>query len=234
MYNKEDRDIVEHLLDCYPEEGCGILLNKRGKVVWIPCKNEAEDKLNNFKIPAEDYIKATLQGDIYAIVHSHPDSDKGPSENDIASSNFLGVPYIVFTLPEIQKFTHNPIKKSNPLLGRTYDFGTNDCYSLVRDYYREKLNIELSAINFEDNWWNKGLNYFDDLYEAFGWYEVETPQEHDMIIFSVLSNIPNHCGVYLGEGLFLHHAENRLSCRESIYSGWSKHITRYIRCKQFA
>ena len=120
------------------------------------------------------------------------------------------------------------------MLGRTYDFGTNDCYSLVRDYYREKLNIELSAINFEDNWWNKGLNYFDDLYEAFGWYEVETPQEHDMIIFSVLSNIPNHCGVYLGEGLFLHHAENRLSCRESIYSGWSKHITRYIRCKQFA
>jgi len=233
VYSKEDKEIVEYFIDCYPEEGCGILLNQRGKLKWVPCTNVAEDKENSFKIDPGEYIKASLSGEIYAIIHSHPDSTEGPSEKDIATSNFLNIPYIVFTIPELKKFTHVPKYKEAPLLGRTYEFGKNDCYSLVRDYYREKLGIILPSIEFEDDWWEKGLNYFDDLYESFGFIEVEEPEVHDVITFNVYSNIPNHCGIYLGEGLFLHHAENRLSCRESIYSGWNKYIKRYNRCKQF-
>lgn len=233
VYNKSDKEILEHLVSCYPEEGCGIILNKRGKLKWIPCKNDAEDPLNYFKIPAEEYIKASMMGDIYAIVHSHPDDENGLSEKDIAVSNFLGIPYIAYSVPGFTKFIHTPEKKDTPLLGREYDFGTNDCYSLVRDYYRIKLNTIIPAIEFEDNWWLKGLNYFDDLYDSFGFIEVEEPKEHDVIIFSVLSKVPNHCGIYLGEGIFMHHAENRLSCRESLYSGWNKNITRYMRCKKF-
>lgn len=233
MYSKEDKEIIEHLLDCYPEEGCGIILNVRGKLKWIPCDNIAEDKLNTFKIDPTEYVKAKLMGDIHAIVHSHPDSTDGPSEKDIVTSNFLSIPYIVFTVPELQKFTHIPEYKEVPLLGRTYEFGKHDCWSLVRDYYRANLDITLPTLNFEDDWWEKGLNYFDDLFDSFGFVEVEEPKINDVIIFNVYSQIPNHCGVYIGEGLFMHHAENRLSCRESLYSGWNKYIKRYIRCKQF-
>ena len=82
---------------------------------------------------------------------------------------------------------------------------------------------------FEDDWWENGLNYFDDLFEDFGFIEVEEPQKNDIIVFSIRSNIPNHCGVYLGEGVFMHHAEHRLSCRESLYPFWVKNITRYCR-----
>ena len=43
LYSEEDKEILKHLLDAYPEEGCGILQNKKGKLVWIPSTNEAEN-----------------------------------------------------------------------------------------------------------------------------------------------------------------------------------------------
>ena len=132
MYNKNDKEILEYLVSCYPEEGCGIILNKKGKLKFIPCKNEAEDPFNYFKIPAEEYIKASMLGDIHAIVHSHPDDEEGLSEKDIATSNFLGITYIAYSVPGFTKFVNVPNREAKPLLGRDYNFGTNDCWSLVR------------------------------------------------------------------------------------------------------
>ena len=86
---------------------------------------------------------------------------------------------------------------------------------------------------FEDDWWEKGFNYFDDLFESYGFTEVDSPKIGDALIFKVFSNVPNHCGVYIGEDMFLHHAVNRLSCRESLHSGWGIHLHRIVRCNQF-
>ena len=84
-------------------------------------------------------------------------------------------------------------------------------------------------MKFKDDWWEEGLNYFDDLFDRFGFIEVEEPQRGDIIIFKIYNNTPNHCGVYLEEDIFMHHAENRLSCRESLYPFWIKNILRYAR-----
>lgn len=223
--------MIEHLLNEYPREGCGILLNKRGKLEWMPCKNVAEND-EEFRIAAEDYIKASLSGDIHAIVHSHPDGSCLPSEADKQASDFLGIPYWIYSLPDCELFVYEPKERKAPLLGKEYRFGQNDCYSLVRDYYKQ-LDIDLPTIPFEDDFWLKGINYFDDLQESFGFVTVAEPQEHDMVIFSVMSDIPNHCGVYVGEDIFMHHAVDRLSCRESLHSFWGRYVTRYIRCKKF-
>ena len=50
-------------------------------------------------------------------------------------------------------------------------------------------------------------------------------QEGDLIIFTITAQVGNHCGVYLGDDIFYHHAENRISCRESIYPFWKKYIS---------
>jgi len=225
-------DILLHLNQEYPREGCGIVLNKRGTLEYVPCENVAEGD-EEFKISAQDYIRASLKGDIHAIVHSHPDGSCEPSEADINASNFLGIPYWIYSVPYNKEYIYSPEKLAKPLLGKTYEFGKNDCYSLTRDYYYTKLGITLPSIPFEDNFWEKGINYFDDLQHTFGFVTVEEPKEHDMIIFNVMSDIPNHCGIYIGEDNFLHHAVDRLSCRESLHSIWGRFITRYIRCKQF-
>ena len=229
LVSYKEGDIVAYLQGCYPEEGCGILLNKRVKLELIPCNNDAEDPYNDFKINTTDYVKAQLMGDIYAIVHSHVDASPEPSEADIKSSDFLGIPYIIYSIPSYEKYTYTPVIADIPLTGRTYNFGENDCYSLVRDYYRKEFDITLPSIEFEDNWWDKGLNYFEDCVEPFGFKDVDTPQKGDMIIFKVYGNIPNHCGIYLEEDVMLHHAENRLSCRESLYPFWIRHLVRFIR-----
>lgn len=227
-----EAEILLHLNSEYPREGCGLILNKRGKLHYIACDNVAEDE-EEFKISSSDYIRASLQGDIHAIVHSHPDASPEPSDWDKKASNFLGVPYWIYSTPTNQKVVYEPEKKAKPLLGKEYEFGKNDCYSLVRDYYYIELGLKLPAIPFEDDFWLKGINYFDELQESFGFVTVEEPQPHDMVIFNVISDIPNHCGIYLGEDVFLHHAVDRLSCRESLHSFWGKYVTRYIRCKQF-
>ena len=234
MLDNEDKKIINDLFEVYPEEGCGLLINKKGKIVWKFCENIAENKKETFQIDPKEYIKARLSGDIYAIIHSHPDISCKPSEADIRASDHLGIPYIIYSLPDAEKYVYTPKNLSNPLLGREYEFGKYDCWSLVRDYYRQELDIELPMLKFEYDWWDKDLDYFGDLYESFGFIKVEEPQTHDVILFQVTGGVPNHCGVYLKEELFMHHAENRLSCRESLYSPiWRNNIVGYCRCKQF-
>jgi len=228
-----DKEIVKDLFEDYPNEGCGLLLNKKGKLVWKHCENVAENPEEDFVISPKEYAKAALVGDIHAIVHSHPNATCEPSESDIKASNFLEIPYIIYSLPEVDKFVYTPAKIRQPLIGRDYLFGKYDCYSLLRDYYTETYDIELPKTVFEDDWWEKGFNYFDDLFESYGFTEVNSPKIGDALIFKVFSNVPNHCGVYIGEDMFLHHAVNRLSCRESLHAGWGIHLHRIVRCNQF-
>ena len=225
---RED-SIYLDLMEVYPEEGCGLLVNKKGKIEWMSCRNVSDNPEESFHIDASDYIKARLQGDIYAIVHSHPDFSCEPSEADKKASDFLGIPYIIYSLPDFEKYEYIPKRLSNELLGRDYNFGSSDCYSLARDYYFQEFNINLPTIQCEDDWWEQGLDYFGDLFENFGFEEVEDPQIGDGILFKVFCNVENHCGIYLGEDIFLHHAVNRLSCRESLHPMWIKHKTRFIR-----
>ena len=59
--------------------------------------------------------------------------------------------------------------------------------------------------------------------------KVDTPEKNDVLIFKVRSNTANHCGVFLGNDVFYHHAENRLSCRENLYPFWAEHLVGIYR-----
>ena len=222
-------DMLNHLQEVYPEEGCGIIINKRGTKEWMPCTNQADNPYETFQIAAKDYVRAQRVGDIFAVVHSHPDASAEPSERDKKAADFLGVQYIVVSTPELEIETYTPTAWKQNLLGREYKFGENDCYSLVRDYYKQKLGISLPIATFEDDFWEKGYDYFTEFFQEFGFKEVQSPKENDLIFFNVMSPIPSHCGIYLGEDIFIHHARDRLSCRESIHSFWGRFITRYVR-----
>jgi proteasome lid subunit RPN8/RPN11 len=128
-----EQDILRYLSDLYPEEGCGIILNRKGTLEWHPCDNIAEDKFNNFKIAAKDFVSLGLQGDIEAIVHSHPDSTCEASLADKKASDHLRIPYHIYSLPEIEKSVYLPVDHKRPLAGRVYDFKTANCYTLIRD-----------------------------------------------------------------------------------------------------
>ena len=217
-------EIKKHFDTEYPREACGIIGIVKGKKKWFPCQNVAESD-DDFVMSSENWFKVKRQADILAIVHNHTNNDNTPSENDINNCNVLGIPYYIFSYPDLELNIVEPKENFNPLLGREYSFGVTDCFEAMRDWLRqENINIPKRAA-FEDDWWLKGLDYFtENIISEWGFYKVDTPQKNDLLVFAVDSKIGNHCGVYLGNDVFFHHAENRLSCRESIYPFWVKNI----------
>tara|TARA_B100000287_G_scaffold143531_1_gene135393 strand:- start:6821 stop:7522 length:702 start_codon:yes stop_codon:yes gene_type:complete len=218
-------EIREHFEKEYPREGCGVLTVIKGKKEWIPCKNIAEDD-EDFIFDSEEYLKLARTSDIVGIVHSHPDASSEPSESDIKYCNSVRIPYYIFSYPEMDLTVVEPEQNvTNDLYGREYEFGVSDCFEAMRDYlYAQGIDIPPRSM-FEDNWYDKGLDYFnDDTISEWNLFPVplEKRQINDLLIFKVQCDTNNHCGVYIGNECFYHHAINRLSCRESLYPSWHK------------
>jgi cell wall-associated NlpC family hydrolase len=125
-------------------------------------------------------------------------------------------------------FKLDPIRETKSLVGRDYELGVNDCFSAITDYYKSKdLTILKRPFHLpKDRWWIDGADYFtENNINTWGFNKVEGPmQEGDLLIFKVMSEVSNHCGVYIGEDLFYHHAINRISCRENLFPQWKKYI----------
>lgn len=220
-------EIEEHFRKAYPREGCGVLAVVKGRLKWYPCTNVAQEE-DDFIIDSSEYLKLLKTTDIVGIVHSHPDSPPTPSLSDIESCNSLGIKYYIFSYPSMELQIVEPVKNIKELYGREYKFGVSDCFEAMRDYLGTNNIYIKPRAAFEDDWWLKGLNYFtDDIVKEWGFKPIPLKQiqPNDMLIFSVFAEIPNHCGVYLGNEIFYHHAVNRLSCRESLYPMWIEYLT---------
>lgn len=223
-------EIEQHFQDCYPREGCGVLGVVKGELKWFACTNVAADD-NDFIIDSKEYMEIAKRADITGIVHSHPDAPCTPSECDIKYCDAMKLPYYIFSYPSMELHVQQPKNIKNPLYGREYEFGVNDCFEAMRDYL-DSQGIKIpSRAAFEDDWWKKDLDYFtDEIIRDYGYTKVEgNMQKNDVIIFTIKAQVGDHCGVYLGEDIFYHHAENRLSCRENLYPFWKKFITGVYR-----
>lgn len=222
-------EIQEHFSTEYPREGCGLIGVVKGKKKWYPCKNVAESD-NDFIICSDDWFRVKQSSDIIGIVHSHPDTSNEPSEYDINCCNAMGLPYYIFSYPEMELNIVEPKKNFTPLIGREYSFGYKDCFEAMRDWLsQEGIDIPPRA-SFEDDWWEKGLNYFtEETIKEWKHVPVKEAKKNDVLIFQVSSEVPNHCGVYLGNDIFFHHAVNRLSCRESLYPFWAQNLVGIYR-----
>ncbi len=220
------QEIEKHFKDEYPREACGLLTVVKGKKNWVPCTNIAEDG-DSFIFDSKEYLKVSRTSDIIGIVHSHPDTTCEPSITDIKYCNALGIPYYIFSYPDMDLEIVSPETNVTDLYGRQYEFGVTDCFEAMRDYLAEqKINIPPRAL-FEDDWWEKGLDYFtDEIIAEWGHSPVPLNEivENDVLIFKVQEETNNHCGVYIGNECFYHHAVNRLSCRESLYPLWHKYL----------
>jgi proteasome lid subunit RPN8/RPN11 len=219
-------EIEAHFEKEYPREGCGLISVQKGKKVWIPCSNVAKGE-EDFIIDSNQYIEAMKFGDIIGIVHSHPNTSSTPSAFDIDCCNVMGIPYYIFSYPEMDLTVLEPENTIVDLYGKEYIFGIQDCFEACRQFLKTKnINIKNRAA-FEDNWWTKGLNYFSpELIKEWGFNPIDlnNVKELDIIVFQVMEEVPNHCGVYLGDDIFYHHAFNRLSCRENLFPLWNQYI----------
>lgn len=136
-----------------------------------------------------------------------------------------------------------------PLLGRPFVHGIWDCYSLIRDSYRRdefgfvREHYGVKAITLPDfprdfGWWHNRddaenpvtpRDMYRENFAAAGFREIERDdlRAGDVILCQFQSDVVNHGGVYLGNGVWIHHLRGRLSTREPV-SRWLREYGRYF------
>tara|TARA_R100000278_G_scaffold40350_2_gene35570 strand:- start:131 stop:832 length:702 start_codon:yes stop_codon:yes gene_type:complete len=213
---------LKHAKEQDPRESVGVLIIIKGKEQYYPCKNLSTYSQQCFILDPEDYVKADALGEITAIVHSHPVTPPSPSQADKVSCEQSGLKWHIVN-PKTETWGYcEPTGYKPPLIGRQWVWGVTDCWSLVRDYYKEQHNIQLldyqrptTPQDFLDN------PLFEQYAERTGFRELnkdEKLQKGDVLLMSILHPTLNHVAIFLGDEI-LHHLADRLSTREP-YNEW--------------
>jgi len=224
---------------------------------YIPCTNIAQIPETTFEIDPITYVTAQEQGTLLAVLHSHisvkredgtyEEASDYPSALDMKSQQASDVPWGIGVCRE--DFCTDPAYFGDMLpipnlIGRPFRHGVTDCFSLIRDCYRlgkegmaeqgvpdwpyDPFTLEDMPRDFE--WWKHGENHYIDNFVQRGFAVIsqEEARVGDGFLMSIYSPVPNHGGIYLGDGLGLHHLQWQVSRRESLHL-WQRKITHWLR-----
>ena len=218
---------LAHAKEQDPKESCGLLLNIKGKHKYFPCNNLSLSNYQCFILDPIDYIKADNTGEIVGIVHSHPITPPIASQADMVSCEQSGLVWYIVNPKTEQWGKYEPCGFKPPLRGREWVWGVQDCWSLVRDWYKEEKNIILKdwvrPTTLEE--FNKNP-MFEECAKETGFKVLEKNEKlenGDLLFMSIFEKGMNHVAIFL-DGDVLHHLTDRLSCKEP-YSNWLQKCT---------
>ncbi len=210
--------ILAHARRCAPAESCGFVVRTPEGERYFPCVNISGEPEAYFRMAPEDWLQAEMQGEIVALVHSHPGGLPWLSEADRRLQVQSDLPWWLVCRGTIHKFRCVP-----HLTGRRFEHGVTDCYTLFRDAYH-LAGIEMPDFHRGDDWWRHGQNLYLDNMEATGFYRVALTeaQPGDVLLCCFGSSVPNHAAIYCGDGELLHHIPEQLSKRERYTDKWQR------------
>ena len=227
-----EASIHAHAVAEYPRECCGVIVVRKGRERYIPCRNLAATPEDHFVLCPRDYAAADDEGEITAVVHSHPGVAARPSEGDLVACERSGLPWVIVSVMPgedgpcvAETLVTEPRGYEAPLVGRQWAHGVLDCWALVRDWHTRERGVELPDPPRADGWWDDGSSdlYGDEAMASAGFCKVAPAdmQTGDVILMQIRSGnqVPNHAAVYLGDGQILHHLHGRLSSRD-VYGGY--------------
>lgn len=208
---------LEHALSNPEIEVVGFVVGGE----YVPGVNLHEDPSNNFIVTPPD------EGDFDAVVHSHIKPVHYPSKQDMQSQLAVGKPFYVTVIDDVnghEVFGFGDQLETPDLIGRSFRHGVTDCYSLCRDFYKSK-GVELPEHPREWQWWTgeSPEEMYLENFASAGFYEIPLSEARpgDGFLASVGSKTCNHAGIFVEDGLILHHTTSRtegydpsrLSCR---------------------
>jgi len=248
MENEWQEQAKKHSIKNATEEVCGLIISKDNNLVYIAARNIAENKKNHFAIDPNSYMYAASIGKVVACFHSHI-KNTSFSWTDINNSFKLNLPYYLYDIKEDKMKYFSPIdhKEYKKYLYLKFNYGKNDCFSLIRSFYKNQLNIEISdpeqdrAMKYmpPENcliWsrekykqWANENNLLD-----IDVNDISQLKKYDILVFNGLNKgEPNHGMIYIGNELVLHHPFNDISKIESIRKAHFKFLKFTIRHEKF-
>tara|TARA_R100000742_G_C4270034_1_gene88658 strand:- start:100 stop:813 length:714 start_codon:yes stop_codon:yes gene_type:complete len=217
---------LAHAKEEFPREAVGLVHVVKGKNRYFKCHNLSTTPDEHFILDPKDYLEASKKGEITAVIHSHPKTNPAPSKADMVACESSGLPWFIVN-PNTETWgSYKPNGFELPYVGREFSHGIVDCYSLVRDFYKREFGIQLNDYNRRDQWWANGENMYLDNFAKEGFKEIELEDigYGDLFLMQLESPVPNHAGIYLGDGVVLHHVQGRLSSRD-VYGGYYQKVT---------
>jgi hypothetical protein len=154
-----------------------------------------------------------------SIIKIDSESDLTLSESDRLEMNEKNLAFTIIgkTKDHSKSYLPDRYLETVNYENRIYLYGLLDCYTLIRDYFRNNYNIWIPAnIDRSFGWWHNGRNLYVDMYEQYGFKETSSSiKKDDVLIFRFDNGMPSHSAIYLGQGKMLHHMLGRFSCVEN-------------------
>lgn len=221
--------LKQHALDAFPHESCGFITTAG----YVRVDNVSSDPENHFEVSPADFL---AHKDAVAFVHSHPVADAFeaarhrpgfypfcPSGNDMRSQIDTNMVFgIVVTngLETAEPFYWGDFILDEPIYGRHFRHGVEDCYTICRKWFWQERGIKLPDFARNPNWWNSGeelflMNFPGAGFERLGNLEELLPGDIGLVQLGTTATV-NHAFVNLGDGTICHHLPGRLSSRDAV------------------
>ena len=226
-----------------PKELCGLISVLNDKYSLTICENVAENPIRNFEIAPKDYLKATLKGEVVGIIHSHTSKRSNFSILDKTVCELHKINSILYHIDSNSFYEYSPCGYRNDYLGRKFEWGKNDCLSLVIDYYYKELNIKIGKFFQErrkDFFAKERQSFSRKEYlqiidnEGFIALDKSSPIEINDILFMKefeTSLFPSHLAIYIDNNIILHQLRDSDSVLEKVTEDIMKRVECVIRYK---
>lgn len=238
MFDKAiEQTFWQHALSEYPKEACGLIID--GGTEYVPMRNVHESPKMAFRMVQAEFIAYYQAGRISAVMHSHTGADyAAPSRADMNNQAEMQLPWGIVHISENRDidgpFYFGDQVPIAPFEGRQFRHNVYDCYTLLRDFYRQELNITLPIFPREPEWWVKKQNVLEQNFAKAGFVQIDKTQarQNDVMLCRVQSPkdnpVANHVAIIRDSGRILHHLNRRLSKHEPMQM-WINTCTTFLR-----
>lgn len=124
--------------------------------------------------------------------------------------------------------------KYEHLIGRSFLWGVRDCFTIVREVYRENFGIEITDYARPTDWSADMRDLIRDAYlrEGFELMRAWTAADlrpGDLLCLAIGESNGNHFAVYVGDNTIVHHLYHRLSSSETFRDFWRNSVCYVLR-----